>query len=91
LDAAYKEAKRIILEYRDQLELMTQMLIEFETLDAEDVQKIINKEWNVEEKRARLKKADELHKKNPIEPPPSPFEKQPGKGSEQTPPAPQVV
>lgn len=71
LDAAYLRAKEILQEYREHVELMAQMLIEFETLDAEDVQKIIKKEWNIEEKRARLKKADELHKKivTPLPPP----------------------
>lgn len=72
LDAAHDKAKEIILKYREHVELMTQMLIEFETLDAEDVKKIINGEWNIEEKRERLKKADELHKKPAVIPPPPP-------------------
>ncbi|MBA3816468.1 MAG: ATP-dependent zinc metalloprotease FtsH [Parachlamydiaceae bacterium] len=74
LEEAHETAKRIINEYREHVELMTQMLIEFETLDAEDVRKIINNEWNIEEKRARLKKAEELHKKNAVVPPPPPSE-----------------
>lgn len=74
LDEAHEEAKRIILQYRPQVELMTQMLMEFETLDAEDVLKIIKNEWNVDEKRERLKKADELHKKPVVTPPPLPPE-----------------
>lgn len=72
LDAANKKAKEIILEYRTQVELMTQMLIEFETLDAEDVKKIIKGEWSADEKRERLKKAEELHKKAAVVPPPPP-------------------
>lgn len=74
LDEAHEEAVRIIKEYRDQVELMTQMLIEFETLDAEDVAKIIKNEWTIEDKRERLKKADELHKKQGAVPPPPPPE-----------------
>lgn len=74
LEEAHETAKRIINERRAHVELMTQMLIEFETLDAEDVKKIINDEWNIEEKRERLKRADELHKKVPATPPPPPPE-----------------
>lgn len=91
LDQAYQAAKTIILEFRDAIELMTQMLIEFETLDAEDVRKILNKEWSIEEKRERLKKAEELHKKAPVTPPPSPFESHPNISSQDTPAAPQAV
>jgi cell division protease FtsH len=72
LDAAYEKAKKIITEYRSQVELMTQMLMEFETLDADDVKKIIRNEWTVEDKRDRLKKADDLHKKAVVVPPPPP-------------------
>lgn len=90
LEQAHETAKSVILEHRDEVELMTQMLIEFETLDAEDVKKIIGKEWNIEEKRERLKKADELHKKAPVTPPPSPFETHPNY-PQGTPPAPQAV
>ena len=75
LDAAYQLAKKIIEENRAKVELMTQMLIEFETLDEVDIRKIISGEWNVEDKRGRLKAAEDLHKKTPATPPPSPFEK----------------
>lgn len=74
LDEAHDYAKKIIIDKKEQVELMTQMLIEFETLDAEDIRRIMNNEWNVEEKRNRLKTAEDLHKKNPVTPPPSPFE-----------------
>jgi cell division protease FtsH len=63
LDDANKRAHDIIEKYRDQLELMTQMLMEFETLDAEDVLKIIDNTFDIDEKRARLKMVEELHKK----------------------------
>ena len=67
-----KLPRKIIHETHDQVELMAQMLMEFETLDAEDVRKIINKEWSLEEKRDKLKKAEELHKKLAVVPPPPP-------------------
>lgn len=72
LGDAYQRAHQILEERKDQVELMTQMLIEFETLDAEDVQKIVNNEWNIDDKRARLEYAKNLHKKPPPVPPPIP-------------------
>jgi hypothetical protein len=33
---------------------MTQMLLEFETLDADDVEKMVKRQWNPEFKRAKL-------------------------------------
>lgn len=77
LDEAHETAHKIILEYHDQVELMTQMLMEFETLDSEDVQEIvIKKNWDINRKRERLKRAAELYKKEPpcIPPPPPPKE-----------------
>lgn len=74
LDEAHDLAAKIIQEKREEVELITQMLMEFETLDSEDVRRIISHEWDIEEKRARLKRADELHKKpsEGIVPPASP-------------------
>jgi cell division protease FtsH len=77
VDEAHETARKIIEEHRAQVELMTQMLIEFETLDAEDIRKILSGEWSIEDKRDRLKRADELHKKAPVSPPPSPFDPTP--------------
>ena len=51
---------------------MTDMLIEFESLDAEDVKHIMNNTWNTDKKRGKLKKADELQKQMPSEVPPPP-------------------
>lgn len=72
LDVALKRAMDILQENKVAVELMTEMLMEFETLDAEDVRRIVNGEWTVEEKRERLKKQDELHKKPQATPPPPP-------------------
>jgi cell division protease FtsH len=85
LDEAYALAKTIITEHRTQVELMAQMLMEFETLDHEDVHKIINNQWTPEEKRERLKKASELQKKAPAIPPPSPFASNPTPAPRATP------
>ena len=79
LDEAHESAQKIILEYREQVELMTQMLMEFETLDSEDVQEIvIKKSWDPIRKRERLKKAAELFKKEPAGTPPPPPPKEVG-------------
>ncbi len=73
LDAAHQTAMDIILKEKEKVELMTQMLIEFETLDSEDIRCIVEGNWNADEKRSRLKKADELHKTpSPVPPPPPP-------------------
>jgi cell division protease FtsH len=79
LDEAHEFARKIILEFREQVELLTQMLMEFETLDSEDVQEIvINKNWDIVRKRERLKIASELYKKEPAGTPPPPPPKEGG-------------
>lgn len=74
LDEAHAFARKIIIENREQVELLTEMLMEFETLDSEDVQEIVlKKNWDIVRKRERLKKATELYKKEPGgQPPPIP-------------------
>lgn len=73
LDEGHALATKIILEHKEQIELMTQMLIEFETLDAEDVQEIVTtKNWDATRKKERLKLAADLHKIDPTTPPPPP-------------------
>lgn len=63
LQVAYATAKDLIQQNQDLVVLMTDMLLEFETLDAEDVKKIVAREWNIDEKRSKLKYVEELHKK----------------------------
>lgn len=64
LDQANQTAKKIINDYREEIEQMTAMLMEFETLDSEDVEEIvIKKSWDPEQKRERLKKSADLYKK----------------------------
>lgn len=79
LDAAHETAHKIILEFKEQVELMTQMLIEFETLDSEDVLEIVvKKNWDITRKRERMKLAAELYKKEPATTPPPPPPKEAG-------------
>ncbi|NGX62266.1 MAG: ATP-dependent zinc metalloprotease FtsH [Chlamydiae bacterium] len=71
LDEAYQRAIGIIEERRNQVDLMARMLIEFETLDTQDVHDILNNEWDPEKKKERLKRQDEMFKRE-VEPPPPP-------------------
>jgi cell division protease FtsH len=79
LDEAHVYATKIINEKKEQVELMTQMLIEFETLDSEDVRMILSDEWDIEEKRKRLQLAIELHQRLAPTPPPIPPLEEDGK------------
>lgn len=55
LDEAYERSKKLITEHKEAVELMTNMLVEFETLDAEDIQKIVKGEWNIDLKKEKQK------------------------------------
>ncbi|MCC5832877.1 MAG: ATP-dependent zinc metalloprotease FtsH [Chlamydiales bacterium] len=72
LDEAYARATEIILKHREQVELMTKMLIEYETLDSQDVCDILQGEWDAEKKVKRLKEQENLYKRQPETPPPPP-------------------
>jgi cell division protease FtsH len=65
IDEAHQRARKIIDDNHEKLQLMTDMLIEFETLDSYDIKKIMDGTWDIEEKRKRLKDADELQRKQP--------------------------
>ena len=90
IDEGYQRAVQIINEHKDQVELMTQMLMEFETLDKEDVQDIIKGTWDIEKKRARLKLAEQLQKKLPPPPPSLQSNRKPSTASD-IPPQPQQI
>ncbi len=79
LSEANKTAMSIIKENRVKVELMANLLIEYETLDSEDLQMIMEDRWDDTEKRLRLKKKEDMHKK-PVPPPPPPLE---GEGEEE--------
>lgn len=72
IDAAHKQALDLLESHKVQVQLMTDMLMEFESLDAVDVKEIMEGSWNVETKRARVKTADELQKIIPPVLPPIP-------------------
>ena len=62
LSEAQKRAAEILEAHRGQVQLMTDLLVEFETLDRDDVLDIINNQWDSSKKRERLKIAEELQK-----------------------------
>ncbi|MBX9744748.1 MAG: ATP-dependent zinc metalloprotease FtsH [Chlamydiales bacterium] len=72
IDEALKQALEILEKNRDKVELMANMLMKFETLDAKDVKEIMDGTWNEKEKESRLKVADDLQMKSPPPPPPAP-------------------
>ena len=69
LDEAHIRAKEIIEEHRLQVQLMTDMLMEFESLDRDDVIEIMKGQFDVEKKKQRLKISQDLQRKTPPPPP----------------------
>lgn len=77
LTEAYSRAKSIIEEKREQVELMTKMLMEFETLDQEDIKSIMDGSWDTEKKKQKVENALKAHKKLPPPPPSKQQEQKP--------------
>ncbi len=69
LDEAHERARGILLEKKEQVQLMTDMLMEFESLDRDDVLEIMNGTWDISKKRDRLKLSQNLNRKTPPPPP----------------------
>lgn len=73
LDQAHDRALQIVKDKAKEVELITDMLIEFETLEFRDIEAIVKGDWDKEEKKIRKQKEDDLHKKlpsvNPAVPP----------------------
>jgi len=56
VDQGNKRAIQIVKDHREVVETMAKALIEFETLDKEDVNLILNSKWNAEEKRKKIQR-----------------------------------
>jgi cell division protease FtsH len=69
IDDAHKRAVEILTDNKEKVKLMTDMLMEFETLDSTDIKEIMEGSWSIETKRARVKTADQLQINTP---PPAP-------------------
>lgn len=72
IDAGHQQAVDLLTSHKAQVQLMTDMLMEFESLDSTDVKEIMDGSWNIETKRLRVKSADELQKITPPALPPIP-------------------
>ena len=72
LYSAHAKAREIIDQHRDKVELMTSLLIKYETLEREDVALIMNGGWSDEDKDRRIKLLFEQHKIPQTPPPPPP-------------------
>lgn len=73
LDEGNAKAREIIEANRDKVILMTDMLMEFETLDRQDVLDIMENKWDIEKKRKRQKDDADRAKSKVPPPPPSPI------------------
>jgi cell division protease FtsH len=80
VDAAHKQATEIIESHREKVLIMTDMLMEFETLDRQDVLDIMDGKWDINKKRQRLKSEADRAKKEPP-PPPNPITDTPTSGN----------
>lgn len=70
VDEAHKRATQIVEENKDKVELMAKMLIEFETLDTDDIKDIMEGTWSEEKKKLKLRSAEQLQMKKTPPPPP---------------------
>jgi cell division protease FtsH len=90
MNEAHTKAVELIQAHRAQVQLMTEMLMEFESLDRDDVLDIMSGAWDMEKKKQRLKSAAESHRKAPP-PPPVPVKDLDLPGSATDNPSPQQV
>jgi cell division protease FtsH len=77
IDDAHKRALELLEQHKDKVQLMTDMLMEFETLDSTDIKEIMDGSWTTEVKRTRVKAAEELQKVAPPALPPLPVAPEP--------------
>ncbi|KPK33177.1 MAG: cell division protein FtsH [Chlamydiae bacterium SM23_39] len=69
IESAHKKAKEIVKKNEEKVKLISDMLIEFETLDSQDMKEILDNSWDVEQKRNRLKEKEKINLKTPPPPP----------------------
>jgi len=65
VDKAHDAAYQIVKGKEKEVREITEMLIEFETLEFRDIEAIVKGDWDKEEKKIRKQKEDDLHKKLP--------------------------
>jgi cell division protease FtsH len=69
---AYQRALDIVRQYKEEVELMSNMLMEFETLDSSDIKDIVNHSWDAEKKKQKVSHTENHFKRKPESPPPLP-------------------
>lgn len=84
LDDAYKNAMKILTENHETLALMSTMLIEFEALDKQDLDKILDGTFSIEDKK---QKVEEFESRTRRSPPPVPKNKKKPFGKQKPGPA----
>ena len=85
LSTAYDRAKSMLQPLEDKVHHMAALLVEFETLDKEDVDQILAGSFDIENKRKKIEETEKLMKKAVVSPPPIP--KAPGNDGEDPTPA----
>ena len=70
IESGYDLATKLLKKNSDKVELMTEMLMQYETLDDLDLKEIIEETFTVEKKNKRVEEAAKLHKQQEVEPPP---------------------
>ncbi len=65
LDEAYQGSMKLLKEDHKTLRLMSEMLIEFESLDKQDLDKIMNGTFVIEEKRRKVEEFESRTRKSP--------------------------
>ena len=85
LKQAHDTAEKILKDNEEKLLLMTDLLMEFETLDQADVKAIMKGEWNSDDKRKKLEEATSSTSRKT--PPPPPKDEKPLKGGPEISPA----
>ena len=65
LDIAYRRANEILREHYDKLKMIAEMLMEFETLERDDLDKIMDGSFDSKEKQDKLDTFQNANKKSP--------------------------
>jgi cell division protease FtsH len=65
LDTAYRRSHEILKEHYDKLKLIADMLIEFETLEREDLDKIMDGSFDPKEKKEKMESFQNASRKSP--------------------------
>lgn len=77
VEEGHQRARGLIEEHRDELEHMAEMLMKFETLNRDDIEKIVNGTFNEDEKQKKLLKIEAPPLKEGAQPEPTDPQEEP--------------